>query len=219
MVLTETPDTVTAGLSFDTNATVSKAMATRFDLKGLRQGVAVDDLLVAQAKDQDEAGIITDSELRHIWQGGNFFERGSLVDISGNPATTTTVVPGGPFDALNQLFGFGFPTYTVGLSLSLPLRDRNATANFADALVNRTTDLYRVRSTEQTVRLQVVNALTAIEQSKHRLPWRRKVEDLAQKRVDAEQKKYDLGTTTIFFVLAAQTDLTLARIDPGPGIH
>jgi outer membrane protein len=35
--------------------------------------------------------------------------------------------------------------------------------------------------------------------------------DLAQKRVDAEQKRYELGTTTIFFVLAAQGDFTTAE--------
>jgi outer membrane protein TolC len=35
--------------------------------------------------------------------------------------------------------------------------------------------------------------------------------DLAQKRVDAEQKKYELGIDQVFFVLAAQTDLTAAE--------
>jgi outer membrane protein len=71
--------------------------------------------------------------------------------------------------------------------------------------------LYRVRSTEEAVRQQVLNALTSIEQSKQSIALAQKVQDLARQRVDAEQKKYDLGTTTIFFVLAAQTDLTLAE--------
>jgi outer membrane protein TolC len=35
--------------------------------------------------------------------------------------------------------------------------------------------------------------------------------DLAVKRVEAEQKKYELGIDQIFFVLAAQTDLTAAE--------
>jgi outer membrane protein TolC len=34
---------------------------------------------------------------------------------------------------------------------------------------------------------------------------------LAQKRVEADQKRYELGTTTLFFVLASQNDFTLAE--------
>jgi outer membrane protein TolC len=208
--LTESPAIVTAELKFDTNDTISKAMNTRFDLQGLRQGVATDDLLVAQAKNQMKPALSLVLNYGAYGQGGNFFDRQGLLDSSGNPSAIT-VVPGGPLDALNQLFGFGFPTYTIGLNLTLPIRDRNATANLADALVSRKADLYRVRSTEQTVRQQVLNALTAIEQSKESIALAQKVQDLARQRVDAEQKKYDLGTTTIFFVLAAQTDLTLAE--------
>ena len=35
--------------------------------------------------------------------------------------------------------------------------------------------------------------------------------DFSQKRLEAEQKKYDLGVTTIFFLLDAQTQLTNAQ--------
>lgn len=209
--LTESLNFMAAELSFDLNDTISKAMNTRFDLRGLRQGIATDDLLVAQAKNQMKPALSLILNYGAYGQGGNFYQRQSLVDSNGNPSTTVTVLPGGPLDALNQLFGFGFPTYSVGLNLSLPIRDRNATANLADALVNRKADLYRVRSTEESVRQQVLNALTAIQQSKQSIALAQQVQDLARKRVDAEQKKYDLGTTTIFFVLAAQSDLTLAE--------
>ena len=207
--LTESPAIVTAELNFDPNDTILKAMNTRFDLRGLRQSVSTDDLLVSQAKNQMKPALSLVLNYGTYGQGGNFFERQALLDGSGNPSTT--VLPGGPLDALNQLFGFGFPTYSIGLNLSLPIRDRNATANLADALVSRKSDLYRVRSTEEAVREQVLNALTSIEQSKQSIALAQKVQDLARQRVDAEQKKYDLGTTTIFFVLAAQTDLTLAE--------
>jgi outer membrane protein len=208
--LTESPAIVTAELNFDPNDTISRAMSTRFDLQGLRQGVSTDDLLVAQAKNQMKPALSLVLNYGTYGQGGNFFERQGLLDSNGNPSTLS-VLPGGPLDALNQLFGFGFPTYSIGLNLSLPIRDRSATANLADALVSRKADLYRVRSTEEAVRQQVLNALTSIEQSKQSIALAQKVQDLARQRVDAEQKKYDLGTTTIFFVLAAQTDLTLAE--------
>jgi outer membrane protein TolC len=37
--------------------------------------------------------------------------------------------------------------------------------------------------------------------------------DLAQKSVEAEQKKYDLGVSTLFFLLNPQSQLTQAQSD------
>ena len=54
-------------------------------------------------------------------------------------------------------------------------------------------------------------AISQVESSKASVDLAKVARDLAQKRVDAEQKRYELGTTTIFFVLAAQTDLTTAE--------
>jgi outer membrane protein TolC len=97
------------------------------------------------------------------------------------------------------------------LTLNLPLRDRRASADYADAVVNRRLDALRVRNTEQTVRLTVLNAINQVENSKAGVDLAKVALDLAQKRADAEQKKYDLGTTTIFFLLDAQTALTQAQ--------
>jgi len=57
----------------------------------------------------------------------------------------------------------------------------------------------------------VLNAINQVENSRASVKLAQIARDLAQKRVDAEQKKYELGTTTIFFVLAAQNDLTQAE--------
>jgi len=57
----------------------------------------------------------------------------------------------------------------------------------------------------------LVNAITNLENSRASVELAKSARDLAQKRVDAEQKKYELGIDQIFFVLAAQTDLTAAE--------
>jgi hypothetical protein len=63
-----------------------------------------------------------------------------------------TVIPGGITDALTQLFGFGQPTYGFGLSLTLPMRNHAAAADYADALVQKKIDSLRVRTSEQNAR-------------------------------------------------------------------
>jgi outer membrane protein TolC len=121
------------------------------------------------------------------------------------------VIPGGVANALGQMFGFGLPTYGFGLTLSLPLKNRVAASNLADATVNKKMDAFRLRSAEQGVRLQVLNAISNLESSRAGVELAKTARDLAKKRVDAEQRKYELGIDTIFFLLTAQTDLTTAE--------
>ena len=59
--------------------------------------------------------------------------------------------------------------------------------------------------------LQVLTAISNVENSKASVELARTARDLAQKRFEAEQKKYELGIDQIFFVLAAQADLTTAE--------
>ena len=144
-------------------------------------------------------------------RGGTFYNRQNVFWADGTSNTVISVVPGGLGDALNQLFAFGYPAWNFGVTLNLPLRDRAASADYADAVVNKRLDLLRLRSQEQQARLDVVNAITQVERSKASIELARVALDLAQKRIDAEQKKFDLGTTTLFFVLDAQTQLNASQ--------
>lgn len=121
------------------------------------------------------------------------------------------MIPGGVSNALAQMFGFGLPTYGFGLTLQLPIRTRAAAANLANAAVGKKLDALRVRTTEENVRLQVLNAVTNVENSKASVALAKTVRDLSLKRVDADKKKYELGAEVVFFVLQAENDLTTAE--------
>ena len=97
------------------------------------------------------------------------------------------------------------------LALRLPIRDRNAAANLADALVQKKVDALKQRTTEENIRLQVLTSINQFENSKESIRLAKVARDLALKRVEADQKRYELGTTTLFFVLASQNDLTVAE--------
>jgi outer membrane protein len=112
---------------------------------------------------------------------------------------------------LNQMFGFGYPTYEAQLTLSLPLRNRAAKAEMGSALVSRRSDLYNQRYIREQVTLDVTNAVHQLEQAKLSVAAGKEALDLAQKTLAAEQRKYELGSGTIFFVLEAQTELASAQ--------
>ena len=125
--------------------------------------------------------------------------------------TPPIITPGGIGDAWGQTFGFDYPTWQMGINLQLPLRDRRASADLADAVVNKRLNVLRERNLEQQVRQEVLNAITQVESSREGVKLAQIALDFAQKRVEADQKRYDLGVINIFFLLSAQTDLTNAQ--------
>ena len=113
--------------------------------------------------------------------------------------------------SLNQLFGFGYPTYEAQLSLTLPLKNRAAKAEMGTALVSRRSDLYTERQLREQVTLDVSNSVHQLEQAKLSIVAGKEALDLAQKTMAAEQRKYELGSGTIFLVLEAQTEVAAAQ--------
>lgn len=113
--------------------------------------------------------------------------------------------------SFNQLFGFGYPTYQAQLSLTLPLRNRAAKAEMGSALVARRNDLYNQRQIQEQITLDVNNAVHQLEQTKLSIAAAKEALDLARKTMAAEQRKYELGSGTIFLVLEAQTEVAAAE--------
>ncbi|HWZ31826.1 MAG TPA: TolC family protein [Bryobacteraceae bacterium] len=207
VVLTE-PVAPPSTPALDRDQLVDEALARRGDLRSTRQQLDVDDLSIRQSNDQLRPNLSLTGQYGASGLGGPVYQR---ADVFGGGSQIVGVIPGGVTDALAQLFGFGLPTYGFGLSLNLPLKNHAAVANLADATVSKRLDALRVRAAEQQIRLQVVTAVTNLENSKASIVLARKARDLAQKRVEAEEKKYELGTELIFFVLTAQGDLSTAE--------
>jgi outer membrane protein TolC len=122
-----------------------------------------------------------------------------------------TSVPGGVADALSQMFGFGFSSYQLGLRLTLPIKSRVASADMADAVVRKRQDALTLRTTQQGVRLDILNGITNVESSKESVKLAKVAQDYAQKALDAENKKYELGTELSQNVLLAQNALAAAE--------
>jgi outer membrane protein len=190
----------------DREAAIDTALRQRPDVKAVVQNLDVDDLSIRQSNNLLLPDLSLTAQYGSSGLGGIFFPPKSLTD-------PTPVVPivGGIRDALGGVFGFGFPVYGFGLTLRLPIKDRAASANLSDAVVQKRLDVLKRRSTEENVRLQVLTAISQLESSRESIRIATIARDLAQKRVEADQKRYELGTTTLFFVLASQTDYILAE--------
>jgi outer membrane protein len=131
--------------------------------------------------------------------------QGAASGLAGNqPPSANT----GIGNALGQTFAFTYPGYGAGLQVSLPLHSKSAQAQLAEALVNRTRDAYTERQIQQQITLDVRQAINSLELANASIDAAVKARDLAQKNVEAEQQKYELGSITAFEVLDSQTRLS-----------
>ena len=104
-------------------------------------------------------------------------------------------------DSLSTLLQGDFPTYRAAITVEIPIKDRAGQADFARANFAKLQAEKRLRALEQQVALEVRNAHTALEMDRARIDAAQKSRELAEKNLDAEQKKFQLGTSTIRFVL------------------
>ena len=206
--LTETVE-ITATGEIDAEKEVDKAYHARPDLRANMQLVDADDLSIRQAKNEILPNLSLTGSYITQGVGGNVYQ--SSTDALTGVSTAAPPIPGGFVDALSQMFGFGYPSYTFGLNLSLPIRNRAATADMADVLVQKKRDALTVRNTQQQIRLSVLQAVSNVEASEESLKLALVARDFAAKYLDAENQKFALGSEPMQFVLQAQTQLSQAE--------
>jgi outer membrane protein TolC len=181
------------------------ALRVRPELEVARERLAIDDLNARVARNLMLPRVDLTVQGQSAGLGGN------QVAVVGPLGIVSPAVSGGLTDSLGQIFAFNSPSYGAGLSVSIPFRATAARAQLADALVARTRDRYFERQTEQQIAQDVRQAITAIQLASATIESARLARDLAQKNVDAEQQKYELGTITAFEVLDSQSRLASAE--------
>lgn len=191
--LTETVDVPDTTEAIDREQMVQKATATRPDLKAATQNLDIDDLSIQQSRNALLPNLALTGNYTTQGRGGIFLQRTDVIN-DGVTSPFVTSIPGGLTDSLGQMFGFGFSSYQLGLRLTLPIRNRAASADMADAIVRRKQDALTVRSTQQSIRLSVLNAITNLDSSKESVKLAKIALDYAEKNLDAANKKYELGT-------------------------
>lgn len=204
MELTEQVSPQVDDTPIDRESLVQQALGNRPDLKNIQTGIEVNNLQIRKAVEGLKPILNLTGSYTTTGNGGRYFPSTTAAD-----GTTIVLppVPGGITDAFGQMFGFSYPTWAFSLSLQLPLRDRAAAADLADAVVAKRINTLNQRTTEQQIRQDVLTAVTQVESSREGVKLAKIAVDFALKRVEADQKRYELGAITVFFLLSGQTDL------------
>jgi outer membrane protein len=148
-----------------------------------------------------------------------------IVDANGNPivingndifvSTTTAATTGtsheGFTTAQSQIFHNQFPEYAAQLTLTLPLRNRSAEADNARSLLVQRQLETQMQQLRNAALLDVRNTYIALTQDRAQVEAASKARELQQQTFDAEQKKYQLGASTVYLVIQTQRDLISAQ--------
>jgi HAE1 family hydrophobic/amphiphilic exporter-1 len=118
---------------------------------------------------------------------------------------------GGYGQSLQNLLANRYGTARVGVQISLPLRNRTAEANLGRALVEGERIGTQREQLEQTIQVDVRNALQSVRSSEARLRAAVSTREANEQQFASEQRKLDAGQSTTFLVLERQTALTEAR--------
>src|SRR5262245_59621173 len=144
-------------------------------------------------------------------------QSGAIVPVINTmPFATTQIQPiadrfiGGYGTALGNMFKNQFRTWTIGVDISLPLRNRQAKAQLGKALeADRQLDL-QTRVLMQNIEVEVRNAVQSVEMAKMRIDAAEAATKYARQQLEGEQKKFEAGLQAVYFVLQRQNQLSVA---------
>jgi outer membrane protein len=112
---------------------------------------------------------------------------------------------------LNQLVNSAGSDKGVGLQLNVPLRNRAAQATQIRSELEYQQAQMRLQQIENQISIEVRNAQFGVEQNRASVASAQAAVDYARQSLDAEQKKYQFGTSTTTLVLQTQSALATAE--------
>ncbi len=125
--------------------------------------------------------------------------------------TSTSDTYGAPGPVNGELARGDYPGYGVGLAFLLPLGNRAAKGSLAQARADERLNQLGLQDLELAIRLQVRLAFENVASARAGVEAAREARRFREADLAAEQKKYENGMSTNFFVFAKQNDLNSAR--------
>ena len=191
----------------DLAAAIRKALSQRTDLQIAQKDLSSNDVTLKFLHNQvlPQADLVASYGAQGL--GGTQFLRSSI----GSSGTVLGTIPGGYTDALSSMGGLNYPSWTVGVTFSYPIGTSTADAAVALARLQMTQTQAQMRQIELQIATDVTNAVLQVESSVEAVQSARSAREYAQKELEAEQTKFDVGMSTNYLVVQAQRDLATAQ--------
>jgi len=195
--------------TFDIEAAVRRALGERTDLAIAKKDIEMNDVTLKFLVDQlrPQADFVATYGL--VGLGGAQYEYApGATGVNRVPIGT---LPGGYSDALSTLFHTNYPRWTAQLNFSYPLGTSQQEANVARARVQLNQVQAQTKQIELQIATEVTNAALSAQSNSERVQAAQAARELAQKQLEAEQSKFEVGMSTNYNVIQSQRDLATAQ--------
>jgi outer membrane protein len=135
-----------------------------------------------------------------------------LVRDPANPFAPPTPGLSRPYsDLLGDVFGAAFPMWRFGVNVTYPIGTSTAEASLAQTRLETRQAHLQLRNRELQVATEVRDAARQLMANAKRVDATRAARVLAERQLEAEEKKFSAGMSTSFQVFQFQRDLSEAR--------
>jgi outer membrane protein TolC len=186
----------------DIESAVRKALANRTDLDQARKQLQSNDVTIEGLRNAVMPSLDVSFNYGLAGLGGTQFVRQGL-----GSSNILQTIPGGYSQALNNIGNFDAPNWAVGVNLAYPIGNSAADAGLARARLQVQQTQAQIRALELNVATEVTNTALQVESNLKRVEAASAARELAQRRLEAEQSKFEVGMSTNYFVVQAQRDL------------
>jgi len=194
----------------DVEGAVRNALDRRTDLQSAKKSIEVNDISIRFLRNQTLPDVTANFNYGLQGLGGTQLQRGpgpfgqGTGDVIGQSQRGFGTV-------LGDLFNNDFPNWAASLNISYPLGTSSAQASLARVRLQNSQAQTQLKNQELQVATQVRQAARQVQTNQQRVETTRVSRQLAERRLEAEQRKFQAGTSTSFLVFQAQRDLAQAR--------
>jgi outer membrane protein TolC len=130
---------------------------------------------------------------------------------TGYVTGTNLPLTGGYGSALGQALARDYPTYGIGLQVTLPIHNRVAEADLARDELQVKQSQIRVQQLQNQASLEVEDALIAMRRARASYEAAVQARKFQQQSLEAEQTRFEVGASTAFFVIQYESLVAQAR--------
>jgi outer membrane protein TolC len=195
--------------TLDVEGAVRRALERRFDVQLAKNGLARTDIDVRYHRNQTLPEVNAEATYSTAAAGGR--ELAPLTSIPFGPVERSIFAQRGFGSVLGDVFTNAFPAWTFGVTVSYPLGTSSAEANLARSQLQHSQAETQLKQLELQIATQVRDLARQVQTNQKRIDSARAARELAERRLQAEEKKFAAGIQTSFFVFQAQRDLAQAR--------
>lgn len=208
----EPTDSVTfVPMKVDTAGAVQNALSQRTDLQNARKNLEISDVNIRYFRNQALPDITASVNYNASSIAGTQVTRARDPNTGLPTGAIVSSVEKSFFSGLGSTLSGDFPGWSVQFDISYPVGKSTQEAQLARSRVQLSQQQRQLASLEMAITNQVRDAARNVDTNAKRVDATRSSRILAERRLEAEEKKYQAGMTQNFFVLQAQRDLVIAR--------